>query len=128
MVNNKSIEDINNKGNFNYNYTRYRPNIVITTNTAYDEDIWDSIDIDIDIDNSNARLKVFKKCPRCVMVNISQDDKDKLDERNNNKFEPLKTLSKYRREKGTISFGILLYIEYGLYLTVGDKLNINYKK
>ena len=121
VVNNKSIEDINNKGNFNYNYTRYRPNIVITTTNAYDEDNWNSIE------NSTTKLKVFKKCPRCAMVNISQQEKDLEDIRNQDKFEPLKTLSKYRREKGTINFGILLYTEYGSTITVGDVFDINYK-
>ena len=61
------------------------------------------------------------------MVNISQDDEDMMDKRNIRKNEPLLTLSKYRRERTNIYFGVLLYKEDGDELTVGDKFKINHR-
>jgi molybdenum cofactor sulfurtransferase len=126
LVNNTSIEDVNKRGEFNYNYTRYRPNIVITAKEAYEEDSWESIE---NRDNS-IQLKVFTKCRRCGMINISQDDNDNKDDRNMRDCEPLLTLSKYRREKTNIFFGVLLYIEagYNRMISVGDKFIINKNK
>ena len=55
------------------------------------------------------------------MVNINQDNG--ITENG----EPLLTLSKYRREREKIYFGILLYIEYGNKISVGDEFKINHR-
>tara|TARA_A100001015_G_scaffold317737_1_gene435487 strand:- start:89 stop:2260 length:2172 start_codon:yes stop_codon:yes gene_type:complete len=124
LVNTNSIDALNKKGDFNYNYTRYRPNIVITTNNTndpYEEDNWNSIE------NSDKKLVMIDKCKRCNMINIPQKDDDIEDLKNTRDFEPLLTLSKFRRERSNIYFGILLYTEYGDKLSVGEKFLINHQ-
>ena len=120
------VNQYNKRGEFNYNYTRYRPNIVITAKTVFEEDSWESIENRENPENS-IKLNVFSKCRRCGMINISQDDNDNRDDRNMRNCEPLLTLSKYRREKTNIYFGVLLYIEagYNRQISVGDKFIIN---
>ena len=123
LVNNNSINALNSRGDFNYNYTRYRPNIVITSNdinNAYEEDNW------LSIENSNTKLIMLDRCKRCNMINIPQNDEDIKDPKNIREFEPLLTLSKFRREKSNIYFGILFYTDYGKRLSVGDKFIINH--
>jgi molybdenum cofactor sulfurtransferase len=124
LVNTNSINALNKKGDFNYNYTRYRPNIVITTNETnepYEEDNWKSIE------NSNSKMIIIDRCKRCNMINIPQKDDDIEDPKNTRDFEPLLTLSKFRRERSNIYFGVLLYTEYGEQLSVGDKFLINHR-
>jgi uncharacterized protein YcbX len=71
---------------------RFRPNVVVETTKAFEENNWRKIKID------NVLLKGVKRCARCVMINIDQQS----GQRNS---EPLKTLSTYRREENKVLFG-----------------------
>ncbi|KAG0579095.1 hypothetical protein KC19_4G072700 [Ceratodon purpureus] len=75
---------------------RFRPNIVVSGADAHDEDNWQSIDI------CSQKFVVVGGCNRCQMVNVDQSTG--LRESN----QPLATLASYRRQKGQITFGILL--------------------
>ncbi len=111
MITENSIQDINERGGFTYNYRRYRPNIVIKYNPTlepYEEDNWKNMYSE----DLSLNLKFFDRCTRCGKVNIVQDEEnDYANENNQKENEPLLMMSKYRREREKIYFGILLYRE-----------------
>ena len=135
-----SIQDINQRGGFSYNYKRYRPNIVIKYDhllEPYEEDNWENLrllneNMDDYLDDSGLNLRFFDLCTRCGMVNIVQDrENDYLNENNQKDNEPLLMMSKYRRVREKIYFGILLYQEKqeniqvsNFKLSIGNKLFI----
>ena len=72
---------------------RFRPNIVVKDCEPFAEDTWKRIRI------GDVEMALVKPCPRCEVTTI---DKETL-ERNK---EPLKTLGKYRKQKGGAMFGM----------------------
>ena len=72
---------------------RFRPNMVVKGCEPFAEDTWKRIRI------GEVEMALVKPCPRCVVTTI---DKDTLEK---NK-EPLKTLSKYRKQEGGAMFGM----------------------
>lgn len=135
LVTENSIEDINKRGGFSYNYRRYRPNIVIKYNEflePYEEDNWKNLYLLKKNEHEkdlNLNLKFYDRCTRCGMVNIVQDpDNDYKNNNNQKENEPLLMMSKYRREKEKIYFGILLYQEkYENKDLINSKLSIGNK-
>jgi uncharacterized protein YcbX len=87
---------------------RFRPNIVITTITAHEEDDWSAL-ITRDV-----KLQKVKPCLRCQVIDIDQDSGQR-------KGVVTKTLSTYRRMGNNIGFGAsYLGLSTGE-LSVGDK-------
>jgi len=82
---------------------RFRPNIVISGSTPYDEDNWRRLHI------GDANFTSMGGCNRCQMINLQQNSGQVVRSK-----EPLATLASYRREKGKILFGVLLNYEDGL--------------
>lgn len=126
LITENSIQDINERGGFTYNYRRYRPNIVIKYNPTlepYEEDNWKNMRLlrenkekddekNVEKNDESLNFKFFDRCTRCGMVNIIQDEEnDYVNEINQKENEPLLMMSKYRREREKIYFGILLYRE-----------------
>lgn len=64
---------------------RFRPNIVITGSSAYDEDSWSSFRI------GGVRLRASGPCARCIMITTDQLSGERGK-------EPLRTLARYRRD------------------------------
>ena len=134
MITENSIQDINERGGFTYNYRRYRPNIVIKYNPTlqpYEEDNWKNMYSE----DLSLNFKFFDRCSRCGMVNIVQDEEnDYANENNEKENEPLLMMSKYRREREKIYFGILLYrkndenenLSKNTKLSIGNKFQISY--
>ncbi|TXB64886.1 MOSC domain-containing protein [Phaeodactylibacter luteus] len=95
--------------------SRFRPNIVFTGGTAFEEDHWGEFHI------RNASLRGIRKCARCQVVNIDQDTAYKYK-------EPLATLSQYRQEGNAVYFGLhatLLPGQQGDFtLRVGDEISL----
>jgi uncharacterized protein YcbX len=90
---------------------RFRPNIVITDCTSYEEDTWRKIKI------GTIEFRLPKPCSRCSVPQISPHTaiRDK---------EPLLTLSKTRKWNNKIFFGQnALHNSLG-FLRVGDTINI----
>lgn len=71
---------------------RFRPNIVVETKMAHEEDTWETIRI------GNAEMMVIKPCARCQVVTIDQESGERAK-------EPLKTLAKYRKISNKVYFG-----------------------
>ena len=79
---------------------RFRPNIVISGSTPYNEDNWKRLYI------GEAYFTSMGGCNRCQMINLHQNSGQVIKSK-----EPLATLASYRREKGKILFGVLLNYE-----------------
>jgi len=75
-------------------YLNFRPNIVIKGGYPFQEDQWEEIMIGDQV------FRASGPCNRCTMICI---DRKNLTIR----AEPLKTLSRFRRHKGKILFGVL---------------------
>lgn len=72
----------------------FRPNIVVKTDIAHQEDDWDELKI------GEVQFKNVKLCSRCILITINPEtakfSKDK---------EPMITLLKYRKIKAGVNFG-----------------------
>nr|CAB3471132.1 unnamed protein product [Digitaria exilis] len=79
---------------------RFRPNIVVSGSTPYNEDNWRRLNI------GEAYFTSMGGCNRCQMINLSQSSGQVIKSK-----EPLATLASYRRQKGKILFGVLLNYE-----------------
>lgn len=92
LIGSESLNFLNEKLDEKIIIQRFRPNIVINSFIAHEEDSFDTFQI------GNVKFKNAKPCGRCVMVN-------------NNPItgiltkEPLKTLSTYRKEGNAVLFG-----------------------
>ncbi|RLM54917.1 molybdenum cofactor sulfurase [Panicum miliaceum] len=109
LVSEESISELNSRlssGNGNgkqrvfVDAMRFRPNIVVSGSTPYDEDNWKRLNI------GGAYFTSMGGCNRCQMINLYQSSGQVIKSK-----EPLATLASYRRQKGKILFGILLNYE-----------------
>jgi uncharacterized protein YcbX len=93
IISEASLQDLNSRLDSPLPMNRFRPNIVVKGCEPYAEDTWKRIRI------GDVEMALVKPCPRCEVTTI---DKETL-ARNK---EPLKTLGKYRRQKGGVMFGM----------------------
>jgi uncharacterized protein len=106
-IGSKSIENLNAKLDFPIQTDRFRPNIVLETNTAHEEDDYDKIRI------GDVPFLNLKPCARCMVININQQT-------SKSEKEPLATLNTYRKTDNKIFFGTnLMCMEEG-YISVGE--------
>ncbi|XP_062229533.1 molybdenum cofactor sulfurase [Phragmites australis] len=112
LISEESISDLNSRlsssnGNGKQQVVvdamRFRPNIVISGSTPYNEDNWKRLHI------GEASFTSMGGCNRCQMINIYQNSGQVMKSK-----EPLATLASYRRQKGKILFGVLLNYEDGM--------------
>ncbi|GGE98200.1 MOSC domain-containing protein [Flavobacterium limi] len=88
----KSLDFLNEKLEEKITIKRFRPNIVVSTQKAHEEDDFEHFKI------GEVQFKNVKPCGRCIMVN--NDPQSGIV-----KKEPLKTLSKYRNFNNSVLFG-----------------------
>lgn len=109
VIGTESLSFLNEKLEEKVSISRFRPNIVVRTNIAHEED-------DFEIFTINAvGFKNVKPCGRCIMVN-----NDPLTGKV--KKEPLKTLSTYRSVNNSVLFGTNLICVNSGVVNVGDIL------
>ena len=109
MIGSQSLDFLNEKLTDKITVLRFRPNIVISTETPHEEDDFTTFKI------GEVDFKNIKTCERCIMVN-NDPDNGKL------KKEPLKTLSKYRVVNNSVLFGTnVVSLNSGI-ITVGDEI------
>ena len=109
MIGTESLDFLNEKLDEKITIKRFRPNILINTKNAHEEDNFDTFKI------GEVQFKNIKPCGRCVMVN-NDPENGKL------KKEPLKTLSKYRNVNNSVLFGTnIVSLNSGI-ISVGDEL------
>eukprot|EP01026_Neomeris_dumetosa_P075342 TRINITY_DN79363_c0_g2_i8.p1 TRINITY_DN79363_c0_g2~~TRINITY_DN79363_c0_g2_i8.p1 ORF type:complete len:342 (+),score=18.70 TRINITY_DN79363_c0_g2_i8:68-1027(+) len=88
LTNTASLDFVNKEAGVNLPMNRFRPNIVVSTCQAFQEDEWD-----FGITNSEVRLRFCSPCSRCKITTINQS-KGEVSGR-----EPLKTLLAVRSGK-----------------------------
>ncbi len=111
-----SLKDLNEKlartGSEKIGWERFRPNIVVTTETPFEEDTWSRFSIGV------FQFKGVKLCSRCVMTTIDE-------ETGRASKEPLRTLSGYRAKNNKIFFGQNVISESSIGLiSRGDRISI----
>jgi uncharacterized protein len=111
LISQESLDELNGKLEFSVLMNRFRPNIVVTGCTPFQEDSWKRVEI------NGIEMRVGKPCARCVMVTIDQEDASIGK-------EPLRTLAAYRKVDNKVLFGQLLAHENTGTLSVGDSLGI----
>lgn len=92
LIGSKSLEFLNEKLLEKITVQRFRPNIVIQTALAHEEDTFDIFQI------GDVKFKNLKPCGRCIMVNNNPENGIV-------KKEPLLTLSQYRKVDNSVLFG-----------------------
>ncbi len=92
IVGTESLNDLNTRLQTPVPMNRFRPNLVFTGGTAYEEDTWQKFAI------GKNRFLGVKPCGRCIMTTINQETAEKG-------IEPLLTLSKYRKSGANVYFG-----------------------
>ncbi len=109
LTNESSLTDLNNRLAEPVTMARFRPNIVVSGTSAFEEDKW------VDFELGGINFKAVKPCSRCVMTTVENGVRSK---------EPLRELSKYRRNDFGICFGQnLVHLGKGK-LSTGDKLRL----
>jgi len=109
LIGSKSLDLLNEKLDEKITIQRFRPNIVVETKLAHEEDFFDSFLI------GNVQFKNAKPCGRCIMIN--NDPKNGVV-----KKEPLNTLSQYRKKENSVLFGSnCIALNEGI-VYVGDNL------
>ncbi len=109
LIGSKSLDFLNQKLEEKVSIKRFRPNIVISSSVAHEEDNFDTFQI------GNVKFKNAKPCGRCIMVN--NDPKNGIV-----KKEPLNTLSSYRKVDNSILFGTNIFCLNEGEISVGDAL------
>lgn len=109
MIGSQSLDFLNEKLADKITVLRFRPNIVISSQSPHEEDDFTTFKI------GEVQFKNIKPCGRCIMVN-NDPDNGKL------KKEPLKTLSKYRNVNNSVLFGTnIVSLNSGI-ISVGDEI------
>lgn len=92
----------------------FRPNIVVETENAFEEDNWKIIQL------GDLKFAVVKPCSRCIITTIDQKNGIK-----NNLKEPLRTLGSFRQfgDQGVMFGENMMPYKEGI-LKVGDTLDI----
>lgn len=109
LVGTESMEVLNEKLENKITVLRFRPNIVISSQNAHEEDDFDTFKI------GEVDFKNIKPCGRCIMVN-NDPQKGII------KKEPLKTMSKYRKVDNLVYFGTNIVSLNSGVITVGDEV------
>ena len=106
-----SLEDLNSKLETPLRMDRFRPNIVVSGASTFEEDTWKKIQIEGTV------FRVSKPCYRCEITTVNQDTGEKG-------VEPLEALGRYRTGPKGIIFGQLLIHEGQGRIRVGDEVTV----
>lgn len=115
-----SLADLNGrlraKGGAEVTIERFRPNVVLGSIEAFEEDYADHLMV------GGARLQVVKPCVRCTVPNVDPATGEAG-------FEPGDTLATYRNDAqaGGITFGVNAVVESGAatHLSTGDAVEVS---
>ncbi len=112
LISEKSLEDLNARLREPVPMNRFRPNLVIDGTSAFEEDMWRSLQI------GSVSFRVAKPCARCTVPTVNQDTGE-------TGKEPIRTLSIYRTRDSKVYFGQNLIHESCGILKVGDVARVN---
>ncbi len=114
LIGSASLDDLNSRllPDEKLGWDRFRPNVVVQTETPFSEDAWDYFSI------GNNLLQRVKPCARCSITTINQQT-GKAGK------EPLRTLATYRTVDHKIMFGQNILIKSATErLKVGDVIRL----
>ncbi|WP_205512350.1 MOSC domain-containing protein [Longitalea arenae] len=112
LIGQASLDDLNSRLESPVPMNRFRPNIVFTGGTPFQEDSMKHFDI------NGISFFGVKPCSRCVITTIDQQTAEKAK-------EPLKTLGTYRVKNKKIIFGQNLLFQGSGSITIGDTVTIH---
>ena len=114
LLSEASLEDLNSRLPQPVSFRNFRPNLVVQGCTAFAEDTWQSVQI------GACEFDVGQRCQRCVFTTIDPDTQIR-----NERQEPLRTLSTYRRHPaGGVAFGVHLIPRSLGTITLGDEIKV----
>jgi hypothetical protein len=116
LISEESLKDLNSKLESPVTIDNFRPNILVSGSSAYEEDNWSNVKI------GNCEFEVTLKTPRCIFTTI-----DPITTEVDSEQEPLRTLSKYRKVRNHINFGIYLMPKKIGIINITDKIKITGK-
>jgi uncharacterized protein YcbX len=106
-----SLADLNARLAVPIPMSRFRPNVVVAGTAPYEEDTWHRVAV------GSVELDFARGCPRCVATTVDQATGEKG-------VEPLRTLSRYRRDASGVLFGQnVTHLGAGR-LRVGDQVRV----
>src|ERR1044072_2464672 len=111
LIGQSSLDDLNSRMAEPLPMNRFRPNIVFSGGTPYQEDLLKHIKL------AGINFYGVKLCARCVLTTVNQQTAKKGK-------EPLKTLATYRSKNNKILFARNLIHEGACVLTVGDTITV----
>lgn len=111
LIGQASLDDLNQRLSSPIPMNRFRPNMVFTGGTPYQEDEFKQFGL--------AGISFFgvKRCARCIMTTIDQDTIARSK-------EPLRTLNEYRKKNNKIYFGQNLLFQGTGVVSIGDPITL----
>lgn len=98
VCNEASLDDLNRRlsarGLERVEMDRFRPNLVISGKSAWEEDHWKQLSVE------GGSIQLTTDCARCTVTTVDQQTGDRLEPR-----EPLATLATFRKKASGIIFG-----------------------
>jgi len=115
LTNDASLRDLQKRCPASVQMEQFRPNMVVTGATAWEEDTWKVIRI------GDVIFDVVKPCSRCIFTTVSPEKGQK-----HPAGEPLKTLQSFRtaQDNGDVDFGQNLIPRSSGVIRVGDEVEI----
>ncbi len=92
LIGQGSLDDLNKKLKIPIGMERFRPNLVVDTDKAFEEDEWKQIQI------NSIVVTIARPCARCAVPSINPNTAEK-------EKEPGATLAQFRKRDSTIYFG-----------------------
>jgi uncharacterized protein len=111
IISEASLEELNSRLEKPIPMDRFRPSLVISGCSPFEEDTWEKIRI------GNIIFDCVKPCSRCIVTTIDQATWEKW-------LEPLQTLATYRKQEGGIMFGQNAIHQGPGKLSVSDEVEI----
>lgn len=112
IVGTASMEHLQSVGEAKWTVQRFRPNIVLKTHIAHEEDEWNNLIF------PTSKLKNIKPCGRCPVINI--DPTTAISDKSMTKI-----LATYRFRNNTLDFGTLMSCQQEGILQVGDSCYVS---
>jgi uncharacterized protein YcbX len=113
LTNLASLDALNQELDHPIGMTRFRPNIVVSGLSAWEEDRWKRIRI------GDVTFRVAKPCARCAVTTVDQTTGERPD-----KTEPLRALGRIRRAQDGVMFGQNLIPDGPGRIAIGDRITV----
>lgn len=106
-----SLDDLNSRLDETISINRFRPNLVFSKGSPFEEDQWGDFNI------GDVEFYGVNPCARCIVTTINQETAKKSK-------EPLKTLSTFRNIDNKIYVGLNATVKKEGMISVGDNISV----